>query len=182
MWEPQPLTVLWAFMACYRDSFTFFMVHSPNIIMVIRAVEISWAGHVACMRQMRNSYKILGGNPECKGLFGWCRHRREDYIIGNLKEIDCEDVKWIQLAQHRVQWWASLNAVNIVLDLLIPATGYSELNTMQPVKYCDTQQWGRLVSDLKSKQAILLRISCTDDSTHWNMGAFRNSEQNKFLS
>jgi hypothetical protein len=22
MWEPQPLTTLWAFIACYRDSFT----------------------------------------------------------------------------------------------------------------------------------------------------------------
>jgi hypothetical protein len=26
MWEPQPLTTLWAFTACYRDSFTFFIV------------------------------------------------------------------------------------------------------------------------------------------------------------
>jgi hypothetical protein len=24
MWEPQPLTPLWAFTACYRDSFTFY--------------------------------------------------------------------------------------------------------------------------------------------------------------
>jgi hypothetical protein len=24
MWEPRRLTTLWAFMACYRDSFTFF--------------------------------------------------------------------------------------------------------------------------------------------------------------
>jgi hypothetical protein len=24
MWEPRPLTPLWAFTACYRDSFTFF--------------------------------------------------------------------------------------------------------------------------------------------------------------
>jgi hypothetical protein len=25
MWEPQRLTTLWAFMACYRDSFTFYL-------------------------------------------------------------------------------------------------------------------------------------------------------------
>jgi hypothetical protein len=25
MWEPRPLTPLWAFTACYRDSFTFFL-------------------------------------------------------------------------------------------------------------------------------------------------------------
>jgi hypothetical protein len=24
MWEPRPLTPLWAFTACYRDSFTYF--------------------------------------------------------------------------------------------------------------------------------------------------------------
>jgi hypothetical protein len=26
MWEPRRLTTLWAFMACFRDSFTFFMM------------------------------------------------------------------------------------------------------------------------------------------------------------
>jgi hypothetical protein len=25
MWEPRPLTPLWAFTACYRDSFTYFI-------------------------------------------------------------------------------------------------------------------------------------------------------------
>jgi hypothetical protein len=25
MWEPQPFTPLWAFTACYRDSFTFLL-------------------------------------------------------------------------------------------------------------------------------------------------------------
>jgi hypothetical protein len=25
MWEPRPLTPLWAFTACYRDSFTFYL-------------------------------------------------------------------------------------------------------------------------------------------------------------
>jgi hypothetical protein len=26
MWEPRPLTTLWAVTACYRDSFTFFYI------------------------------------------------------------------------------------------------------------------------------------------------------------
>jgi hypothetical protein len=26
MWEPRRLTTLWAFAACYRDSFTFFTI------------------------------------------------------------------------------------------------------------------------------------------------------------
>jgi hypothetical protein len=27
MWEPRPLTPLWAFTACYRDSFTFTLLY-----------------------------------------------------------------------------------------------------------------------------------------------------------
>jgi hypothetical protein len=72
--------------------------------MVIRGGEVRWAGHAACMEKMRNSYKILAVNPVWEGLFGRCRHRWEDNIIVNHREIDREDVKWIQLARHRVQW------------------------------------------------------------------------------
>jgi len=32
-------------------------------------------GHVACMREMRNVYKILVGKPECKRQLGRPRHR-----------------------------------------------------------------------------------------------------------
>jgi hypothetical protein len=28
MWEPRSLTTLWAFTACYRDSFTFYLYHT----------------------------------------------------------------------------------------------------------------------------------------------------------
>jgi hypothetical protein len=31
MWEPRPITHLWAFMACYRDSFTFFLYMQPTV-------------------------------------------------------------------------------------------------------------------------------------------------------
>jgi hypothetical protein len=30
LWDPQRLTTLWAFTACYRDSFTFFFYQSPQ--------------------------------------------------------------------------------------------------------------------------------------------------------
>jgi hypothetical protein len=30
MWEPWRLTALWAFTACYSDSFTFFKRHQPS--------------------------------------------------------------------------------------------------------------------------------------------------------
>jgi hypothetical protein len=35
MWEPRRLTTLWAFKACYRDSFTFFTFFIIMIIIVI---------------------------------------------------------------------------------------------------------------------------------------------------
>jgi len=30
--------------------------------------KMGWSGHVACMREMRIAYKILGGKPEGKSL------------------------------------------------------------------------------------------------------------------
>jgi hypothetical protein len=46
------------------------------------------------MWEMRNAYKILVRRPFWKS-----KHRRDDNIKMHLKEIECEDVDWIQLAQ-----------------------------------------------------------------------------------
>ena len=35
---------------------------SPNIIQVIRSRRLRWAGHVACMGEMRGAYRILVKN------------------------------------------------------------------------------------------------------------------------
>jgi hypothetical protein len=37
---------------------------SPNIIRAIKSKRIKWAGHVAHMGEMRNSYRILIRKPE----------------------------------------------------------------------------------------------------------------------
>jgi len=37
---------------------------SPNIISVNRLRRMIWAGHIACMVEMRNAYSILVGKPE----------------------------------------------------------------------------------------------------------------------
>jgi hypothetical protein len=37
---------------------------SSSIIRVIKSRRMRWAGHVARMRERRNAYKILVGNPE----------------------------------------------------------------------------------------------------------------------
>jgi hypothetical protein len=58
--------------------------------------------------QVRN-YNILVGKPEGKKLLG--RHLGEGNIKINFREIGCEDVDGIHLAQDRVQWQALVNTV-----------------------------------------------------------------------
>jgi hypothetical protein len=45
------------------------------------------AGHVASMGEKRNAYRILVGKPEGKRPLGTHRHRREDNINMDLREI-----------------------------------------------------------------------------------------------
>jgi hypothetical protein len=39
---------------------------SPSIIRIIKARRMRWAGHVARIREKRNSYRLLVGKPEGK--------------------------------------------------------------------------------------------------------------------
>jgi hypothetical protein len=52
---------------------------------------------------MRNAYKILVGKPEGKTSLGIPRHRWEDNIRMDLREIRWEGVDWIHLAQDTGQ-------------------------------------------------------------------------------
>jgi hypothetical protein len=69
-----------------------------------------------------------GGGERCLQGFGWeaqrykrplgrHRHRWEDNIKLDLREIGINGANWIQLAQDRVQWWAF---VNMVMNLQVP--------------------------------------------------------------
>jgi hypothetical protein len=60
---------------------------SPNIIRQIKSMRLRWAGHVACMGGERNVYKVLVGKPEGKRPLGRQRHRWEDGIRMDLREI-----------------------------------------------------------------------------------------------
>jgi hypothetical protein len=60
---------------------------SPNIIRLIKSRRMRWAGHVACMGEGRNVYKVLMGKPEGKSPLGRPRCRWEDgseWILGRL--------------------------------------------------------------------------------------------------
>jgi len=56
-------------------------------------------GHIACMGEMRNAYKILVRRP--KETFGRPRHGWEDNFKMNLREAVQGFVDWIHLAQDR---------------------------------------------------------------------------------
>jgi hypothetical protein len=62
---------------------------SPNIIRMIKSRRMRWAGHVACMREKLNAYRILMRKPEGKRPLGRLRHRWEDNVEMDLREIWC---------------------------------------------------------------------------------------------
>jgi hypothetical protein len=43
---------------------------SPGIVRVIKARRMRWAGHVACMGEVRGAYSILVGRPEGRRALG----------------------------------------------------------------------------------------------------------------
>jgi hypothetical protein len=63
------------------------------------------------MREERGVYRVLLGRPKGKRPMGRPRHRWEDNIKLDLREIGIDGVNWIQLAQDRVQWQAFVNTV-----------------------------------------------------------------------
>jgi hypothetical protein len=54
---------------------------------MINPNRMKWAGHLACMGELRNVYKIWVGKPEEKGPLRRPWHKSEDIIITDLKEI-----------------------------------------------------------------------------------------------
>jgi hypothetical protein len=77
---------------------------SPNTVRVIKSRRMRWAGHVARMGEGGGVYMVLVGKPEGKRPLGRRRHRWEDNIKMDLREIGIDGANWIRLAQDRVQW------------------------------------------------------------------------------
>jgi hypothetical protein len=69
------------------------------------------------MREKRNAYRILVGEPEGRRPLGRPRRRWVDNIIIDLREIRWDGVDWVDLAQDRNQWRA---LVNTVMKLRVP--------------------------------------------------------------
>jgi hypothetical protein len=60
---------------------------SPDIIRQMKSRRMSWAGHVACMREGRNVYRVLVGKPEGKRPLVRPRRRWEDGIKWTLQRL-----------------------------------------------------------------------------------------------
>jgi hypothetical protein len=60
---------------------------SPHIIRQIKSRRERWAGHVACMGEERNVYKVLMGKSEGKRPLGRPRHRWENGIRMDHREV-----------------------------------------------------------------------------------------------
>ena len=67
----------------------------------MKAGRLRWTGHIARMEKGRSAFKILTGTPTGKRPLGRTRHRCEDNIRMDLKEIGINTRNWIDLAQDR---------------------------------------------------------------------------------
>jgi len=63
------------------------------------------------MGKKRGIYRVMVGKPEGKRPLGKPRHRWQDNIKMDLKEMECGGMDWIELAQDMDRWQALVNAV-----------------------------------------------------------------------
>ena len=83
------------------------------------------------MEEDRSTIKILTGTPAGKRLLGRPRHRREDNIRMDIKEIGVNTTNWVDSAQDRDYLRALLN---VALNLWVPqAMGLFKPTRNRPV-------------------------------------------------
>ncbi|KAJ4444379.1 hypothetical protein ANN_06171 [Periplaneta americana] len=79
--------------------------------------SLKTTGHVAGMGESRNAYRVLVVRPEGKRPLRRPKHRWEDNIKMDLREVGYDDRDWINLAQDRDQWRAY---VRVAMSFQIP--------------------------------------------------------------
>jgi hypothetical protein len=95
----------------------YYLYSLTNIIRMIKSRRIIWAGHVACMGENRNTYRVLVGNPEGKRQLGRSRCRWVDNIKMDLRDAGWGGMDLIHLAQDRELCGAP---VKTILNLWAP--------------------------------------------------------------
>ena len=77
---------------------------------MIKSRRLIWAGNVARLEVARSVFKILAGKPTGKRPLGRRRHRWEDNIGMDVREMGVNARNWIDSAQDRDNWRAFVNA------------------------------------------------------------------------
>jgi hypothetical protein len=95
-----------------RNFIVFF--HSPNIVRGIKSRRQRWADHVARIEECRSALKILTGKPIGKRPLGRPRHKWEDNIRMDLREISINMRNWVNFAQDRDYWRTLVNSALII--------------------------------------------------------------------
>ena len=72
------------------------------------------------------------GKPEGRRPLGRPRHRWEDNIRMDLREVSCGCVDWMELAQGRDRWRALVSAV---MNLRVPLNARDFLTSCTPVSF-----------------------------------------------
>ena len=90
---------------------------STNIVWVIKWRRMRWAGHVACVGEEGEVYRVLVGKPEGRRPLGGPRCRWVDNIRTDIQEVGCGYIDWIRLAQDRDRWRTLVSAV---MNLRVP--------------------------------------------------------------
>ena len=88
------------------------MYRSPNTDRAVKSRRLRRAGHIARMEESRSAFKTLINTP-----IGRPRHKWEDNIRMDLKEIGIFTRHWVDLTQDRDNW---IVLVNAGLSLRVP--------------------------------------------------------------
>ncbi|KAJ4445591.1 hypothetical protein ANN_12272 [Periplaneta americana] len=137
---------------------------SPDIIRNIKSKRLRWAEHVARMGESRNAYRMLVGRPEGKRPLGRLRHRWEDNIKMDLREVGYDDRDWIDLAQDRDQWQAYVRAAMNLWFLKSQIDRHNKIRSMianelrRADKYEVYEEIGCLSADGSTRRADIIII------------------------
>jgi hypothetical protein len=88
-----------------------------GVVQMIKSRRMRWTGYVVCMGVRRGIYRVLVGKPGGKRALRRPKHRWEDNIKMDLREVGCGDMDQIKLVQDRDRWQALVNAV---MNLWVP--------------------------------------------------------------
>ena len=94
----------------FHNEELYSLYHSLNILREIKSKRLRWTSHVGRLEESRSAFKILTGKPTGKKPLGRPRHRWEDNIRVDLKEIGINTRNWVDLAQDSNSWRALVNA------------------------------------------------------------------------